>query len=274
MKKHFILLIVISVLMSLPFPAFANADTGTFRLHIHYGQWSTGWLGGGIEEELNRSLETAVRQAVLEQIGIDVSSSLISRFIPDIVPESGGSNYGIECRWYPDGGRSGFNLGLAFEKTSMRLYFPLIESRMDVGEYAQIQAQASGEYTMSPFSLHVSVGWDIPVSRYIRPFIRGGVGAASARALENGMVSYDYTGGIQIMDILIAEISGKDSMNFVEFNELMEQAGEEFLLPGFVPFLQAELGILISPAPGMGITASAGFWDGFLWRMGISLGLF
>jgi hypothetical protein len=274
MRTFCILIIAAAMLMSLPLPASANADSGTIRLHIHYGQWSTGWLGGRIEEELNRSLETAVRQAVLDQAGINVSTGLVARFVPDVVPESGGSNYGIECRWYPDGGRSGFNLGLALEKTSMRLFFPLIESRIDVGEYALIQAEANGEYTMNPLSLHVSLGWDIPVSRYVRPFIRAGFGAASVKALENGMVRYDYTGGIEIMNVPIAEINGEDSMNLVEFNELMKQAGEEFLLPGFVPFAQAELGILISPAPGIGFTASAGFWDGFLWRMGLSLVLF
>jgi hypothetical protein len=58
-----------------------------------------------------------------------------------------------------------------------------------------------------------------------------------------------------------------------ELKDEMEAEGEEFFLPGFVPFVQLNLGLKAVLTPNVHLLVDAGIWNGFLIRGGVSIRL-
>jgi hypothetical protein len=53
----------------------------------------------------------------------------------------------------------------------------------------------------------------------------------------------------------------------------MEAEGDEFFLPGLVPFVQLNLGLKAILTPNFHLLVDAGVWNGFLIRSGLSIRL-
>ena len=50
----------------------------------------------------------------------------------------------------------------------------------------------------------------------------------------------------------------------------MEADGEDFFLPGFIPFIQINLGLKAEITDNLHLLVDAGIWNGFLLRGGIA----
>ncbi|MCX7974419.1 MAG: hypothetical protein N3B16_07955, partial [Candidatus Aminicenantes bacterium] len=192
--------------------------------------------------------------------------------------DSSGNNYGFELRRYPGGENGSFSLGLAVEKTTMKVGLPELSANLELEETvrhkrANFTGGASGEFMIKPLSFHLSFRWDMFPSSPVHPFITFGVGASGASALEQSTLTYSYEGKLKIEGQPEEGYSGGDTKTLKQLKDEREAEGEDFPLPGFFPFLQLDLGLKAKLARNFHLLVSLGVWDGFLVRGGLSLRL-
>jgi len=272
--------IVLSVfLLFLIFPSQNLLAQGHFEFGFHYSQWSIDILRGTIEEGISDALESDLIDEFLEELRKDHPSLIDTDYDQSVSFDSGGDNYGFEIRWYPGGHNGSFSLGLSIEKTTMRVSLPEVSASMtleeeDTGKSASFQgAVTNAQFEISPLSFHLSFRWDINPSWKVRPYITFGFGAASGTALEEGTLTATWSGDLNIDGEAPESYSGSESKTFKELKDEMEEEGDDFFLPGFVPFVQLNFGLKAALSENFHILIDAGIWDGFLLRGGIAIRL-
>jgi hypothetical protein len=274
--------IVLSVfLFSLIFTGQNLQAQGHFEFGFHYSQWSIDILRGWIEESLSEELEDELRDEILEELQEDYPGLRDTGYSQSVSFDSGGDNYGFEIRWYPGGHNGSFSLGLSIEKTTMRVSFPEVSAGMtleleeqNITKSASFQGDVRNtQFEMSPLSFHLSFRWDIKPTWKVRPYITFGLGAASGTALEEGKLTAVWSGELDIEGEAAEQYSGTESKTLKELKDEAEAEGEEFFLPGFVPFVQLNLGIKGAVSENFHVLIDAGVWNGFLIRGGIAIRL-
>jgi len=251
---------------------------GHFEFGFHYSKWSIDILRGMIEEGISDALETDLKDRFLEDLREDHPGLQEVSYSQEVSFDSGGDNYGFEIRWYPGGENGSFSLGFSVEKTSMRVTLPEVSASLeltdlDTGKSASFSAAADGELLIKPLSFHLSFRWDIIPSSFINPYITLGFGMAGGSALEEGTVTYSYVGDLSITGETPEKYEGGDTKSIKELKDDLEEEGEGFVLPGFVPFIQLNLGLKGKINDNLHILVDAGVWNGFLIRGGIALRL-
>lgn len=261
--------------MALP----ARSQTkGHWEFGFHYSRWSINLLRSAIEEDLSDALETDLKDQVLEDIQADYPYLMEKSYSQEVHFDSGGDNLGFEIRYYPSGENGSFSVGLSVEKTTMRVSLPEVSAQMTLIDASTLQeAQFSGsseaEFLFKPWSFHLSFRWDIFPSSIVHPYITLGLGAATGSALENAEVSYAYVGELSVPGEGTETYSNSERKSIQELKDEMEAEGEEFFLPGFMPFFQLNLGLKAVVTPNVHLLVDAGIWNGFLVRGGISVRL-
>jgi len=267
------------------FPAFLlffmffNPDLaaqGRFEFGFHYSNWSIDILRGFIEEGLGDALETNLKDNFLDEIQKDNPGLIEDSYDQSVSFDSSGSNYGFEVRWYPGGNDGSFSLGLSVEKTSMTVTIPelsaaLVLTDQTTSESADFQANAGGKFVINPLSFHLSFRWDIIPSSPVHPYFTFGVGAATGTALKEAEFSYNYTGDLSRPGEATEHYEDQVTKTVQELKEEIEEEGEEFFLPGFIPFIQLNLGIKAMISENIHLLVDAGIWNGFLLRGGIAV---
>lgn len=248
---------------------------GQFEFGFHYSQWSIDILRSIIEDALSDSLETELKDKILEDIQNDYPELIEKRYVQNVSFDSGGNNFGFEIRWYPAGKSGSFSLGLSVEKTTMRVSLPDVSADLSVentftGEVSNFKGGANAEFLMKPLSFHLSFRWDIMPSSRIRPYVTFGLGAATGTALEEGQLTYAYSGDLEIEGEQPEHYESSENKTIKQLKDEMEEEGEEFVLPGFLPFFQLNLGLKGAITENLYLLVDAGIWDGFILRGGIA----
>lgn len=251
---------------------------GHWEFGFHYSRWSINLLRSAIEEGLSEALETDLKDQILEDIQADYPFLMEKTYSQEVGFDSGGDNYGFEARYYPGGAKGSFSIGLSVEKTTMRVSLPEVSARMSLTDGvtpqdAQFSATSQGEFLFKPWSFHLSFRWDLFPSSTVHPYINLGLGAATASALESAEVSYSYVGELVVPGEGSEEYSDSVKKSVKEIKDEMEAEGDEFFIPGVVPFVQLNLGLKAALTPNFHLLVDAGVWNGFLIRGGLSIRL-
>ncbi|MFQ6038169.1 MAG: hypothetical protein ACE5LV_06080, partial [Candidatus Aminicenantales bacterium] len=91
------------------------------EIEVHYGMWTLDVLKSLFEQRVIDELSGEIRDEIIGEVRDSHPGILESGFVQTLALDSGGSTYGVELRFYPRGRESGFSLGLALEKTTMRV---------------------------------------------------------------------------------------------------------------------------------------------------------
>lgn len=229
-----------------------------------------------IEEGLGDALETGLKDSILEDIQSDYPNLEEADYSQEVTFDSSGDNYGFEVRWYPGGENGSFSLGLSIEKTTMKVGLPEITASLELrdaitDETGSFSSTSSGEFLIKPLSFHLSLRWDIIPSAVVHPYITLGLGAATGTALEGARVLYSYSGDLVLPGQVPEHYEDSLNKSLKELKEDMEEEGEDFFLPGFVPFVQLNLGIKARVTDKIHLLVDAGIWNGFLLRGGVAV---
>jgi len=206
-----------------------------------------------ISEEIQEEL---IKQA--RDIRID-SYPMPTNFDQTFAFDSGGPNYGLEIRFYPQGREGAFSLGFSLDKTKIRLTVKGdVRQDFNDGSYAEVK-DALGEVTLNPLFTLLNFRWDFKPSWRVTPYFVFGVGVAAL----NGKVRYDYIGSYrwQVFEQQIGESETKT------IQEAEEESDAN--IPNIVPLLQMNLGIRAEVIPHLHLRAEVGIWDGFALRAGV-----
>lgn len=224
---------------------------GRWQIGPHYGIWSLSPVESMIENYLGDMLDREL--AGLVGPGEDYSQ------IIDL--SSRGSNLGLDVRFYPAGENGSFSIGLAVEKSELRVIMDaLIGYELADGGY--VDASANAALLLAPTSYLLSLRWDIRASSRLHPYIGFGVGIGTL----NGLLTYEGT--------TILYDAPTDTTTIVTYTgeldiaDLLKAAGYQGIP---LPILQLNLGLSYKITNNIYLLLDAGIWNGFLVRGGICL---
>lgn len=260
------------------FLALPVRSQGRWEFGFHYSRWSVNLLRGIIEDGIGEAMETELRDEILAEIQSDYPRLVDTDYSQSVDFDSSGDNFGFEARWYPGGHKGSFSLGLSVEKTSIKVSLPSITTAMGLrdqvtSQTGDFQAAAGGEFSLRPLSFHLSFRWDIVPSSIVHPYITLGFGAATGTALEEAVVTYEYSGDLSVPGYPPKQYGESVSKSLKQLKDELEEEGEDFFLPGFIPFIQLNLGLKAVLSPNIHLLVDAGVWNGFLLRGGIAFRL-
>jgi hypothetical protein len=271
-RQGIMLLTVIGVIAALALPGRAQ---GHWEFGFHYSRWSIDLIRGVIKDGIGEAIETELRDEILAEIQNDYPTLTDIDYSQSLEFDSSGDNFGFEARWYPGGLGGSFSLGLSVEKTSMKVALPSIAAAMGLrdrvtSQTGDFQAAAGGEFLLKPLSFHLSLRWDILPSSSVHPYITFGFGAATGTALEDASVTYYYSGDLAVPGYPMEHYEDSFRKSIKELRDELEEEGEDFFLPAFIPFIQLNLGLKAALSPNIHLLVDAGIWNGFLLRGGIA----
>ncbi len=251
---------------------------GHFEFGVHYSKWSINLLRSFIEEGLSNALETDLKEEFLSRIQADYPNLEEVSYSQKVSFNSTGHNYGFEIRWYPGGTNGSFSLGLSVEKTSMEIAVPEVSATLNLrdqitAEQGIFGAATHAKFLIKPLSFHLSFRWDIVPSSVVHPYITFGLGAATGAELEKAQVSYSYTGDLILPGRAPEHYEDAVDKTLRQLKEELEEEGEEFFLPGFIPFIQLNLGLKAKLSSNFHLLIDAGIWNGFLIRGSLAIRL-
>ncbi len=254
------------------------AAQGHFEFGVHYSKWSINLLRSFIEEGLSSALETDLKEEFLSSIQADYPYLEETAYSQKVSFDSSGNNFGFEIRWYPGGTNGSFSVGLSVEKTSMEIAVPEISALLSLrdqitGEEGSFGATTHAKFLIKPLSFHLSFRWDIVPSSVVHPYITFGLGAATGTELEKAQVSYSYRGDLILPGHAPDRYEDSVEKTIQQLKEELEEEGEEFFLPGFIPFVQLNLGLKAKLTSYVHLLVDAGIWNGFLIRGGLAIRL-
>lgn len=238
---------------------FRSVEFGRFEIGVHFSTWTVDIIKSSFEGKLSDELGEEISSLVdkeLHNLGYPVNQV---NYAPDFLFDSGGYNYGLEVRYYPQGRQGSFSLGFSIEKARMRLKVDgSMRTNFNNGTYATVDAL--GEIVLNPIFTVLSFRWDFIPAWRITPFFVMGLGIGAL----NGEFNYEYLGTYKTLGI-DEHISDSDVKTL---KELEEESSENF--PNIFPLLQMNLGIRAIIMPNLNLKVEAGFWDGFILRAGVS----
>lgn len=265
-------IVILGAILALAFPARSQ---GHWEFGFHYSRWSVSLLRGVIEDGIGEAMETGLRDEIIAQIQDDYPNLEDTDYSQSVEFDSSGDNYGFEIRFYPGGQRGSFSLGLSVEKTSIKVALPKIAAALGLRDRITAQAgdfdaAASGEFLLKPLSFHFSFRWDIVPSSVVHPYLTLGFGAATGTALEEAVATYEYAGDLSVPGYPPKHYEESYRKTLRQLKDELEEEGEDFFLPGFIPFVQLNLGLKAMITPNIHLLVDAGIWNGFLLRGGIA----
>ncbi len=249
---------------------------GKWEFGFHYSRWSLNIIKPCVEESLNDTVASDLKDKFLEDIRADYPSLVERGYDQRTVFDSSGDNYGAEVRYYPGGRNGSFSVGFSMERSTMKVGIPEATSTLDLEDpqthtNGTFTGNASGEFLLKPLSFHLSLRWDIFPSAGLHPYVTVGVGASTAKAIDTATYSYAYTGTLSVPGGPSRSYASSESKTLRELIDEQEAKGEDFVLPvNFVPFVQLNVGLKGRLTENIHLLVDAGVWDGFLLRAGLA----
>jgi len=229
------------------------------EVEIHYGQWTLDPIKGLFEEDLKKDLGKEIRQEVTNQLRESHPSLQQADYTQTLVFDSGGSNFGLEVRYYPRGREGGFSFGFSIEKTTIRLSVEGdVKQEFTDGTHAQVDAYGSLE--ISPWTTNISLRWDLRPEWRVTPYAVLGFGLGTLI----GEMSYEYSGRYRW--------GGADETVEEAETKTLKEAEEDvdFNIPNIFFLLQTHLGVRVKIIEHLHFRLEAGLWDGLLFRGGLA----
>jgi hypothetical protein len=240
---------------------FDEGIAGKIEIAVYYGRWSLNLFKGLFEDDLIGKISDEIQEEIISQVrGIRGGAYPIpTNFDQTFAFDSGGPNYGLEIRLYPQGRDGGFSLGFSFDKTKIRLTVQG-DVRQDFSDGSSAEVKdALGEITLNPLFTNLNFRWDFRPDWRVTPYFVFGVGVAAL----SGEVRYDYIGPYR-WQVFEQEVGESETKPIKEAEE-----ESDINLPNILPLLQINLGIRAEVIPHLHLRVEAGVWDGFALRAGV-----
>jgi len=242
-----------------PIPVLEERRGGHFEVEVHFSGWSIDPAKSLFESSLTKKVTNEVRDHLTDKLrGIYGSSLAPSSYTSKLSLDSQGSNYGLEIRYYPLGYRGSFSIGLAIEKTHIKV--PVqgdVTQKYADGSEAAVKAEAYVK--TSPWTTHLNFRWDFLPTWRVSPYFVFGLGVGPLA----GEAKYEYTGTYK-RGSNQDPVEGGETKTFDDLREEGDIELDLFLL------LHAALGIKGEIISGLMAKAEVGFWDGLLFRAGLA----
>ena len=238
---------------------FRSVEFGRFEIGVHFSTWTLDIIKGSFEGRISDELGDEISNEVAKELRRLEYPIYLVNYAPDFLFDSGGHNYGLEMRYYPQGRQGSFSLGFSIEKATMRLKVDgSMRTNFNDGTYATVDAL--GEIVLNPIFSILSFRWDFIPSWRITPFFVMGLGVAAMK----GEFNFEYSGTYKSLDpdVIISDSQAK------VLKEWEEESSVNF--PNILPLLQLNLGVRAIIMPNLNFKVEAGFWDGFILRAGVS----
>ncbi len=253
MKKVILVFLIIPI--TIFFGQFALAK-GEWQISPHYGIWSLRPIEPMIEDFMGDTFETAFQELIEEYSHIIDPSGEYSQSVDF---DSSGKNLALEFRFYPGGEDGSFSIGLAVEKSELRIALDC-SARYELADGSYVQGSGNGVLLWQPTSYHLSFRWDLMPSWRLHPYISFGAGIGTL----NGLLTYEAT--IEAYDdptatTIIQTVSEEINLEFLQYTE-----------PKITPLVvQLNLGFNLEITKNLYLLLDAGIWNGFLVRGGVCL---
>jgi hypothetical protein len=249
---------------------------GHFEFGLHFSGWSLNIIKNLVDDAFNNVAEEFVNSTE-EEIQVENPDYFVEDWNSDVDFTSGGSNWGMEMRWYPRGHDGSFSLGLSMERTTMNLTLDRalvnVSLRTYVGELGGMaDINASGGLVIKPTAFMLSMRWNImPLGRF-SPYFQLGVGFASINALKKAELSYDFNYTFIVPGEEDEAGSESEKKTLEEINNEREE-GEESLFDQvpFLPFFNMVIGVRARIIQNVHLLFEGGIFNGFIYRAGLSI---
>ena len=151
----------------------------------------------------------------------------------------------------------------------MTVSIPTVSAQLELSDGSTFEGNANAEFVLNPLAFLLSVRWDIVPHSPFHPYITFGLGGATGTALENGEFSYEWSGELFILG-QTEVYEDSDTKSLKEWRDELEEEEEDFFIPGFIPFIQLNVGLKGEVTDNIHLLVDAGIWNGFLLRGGIA----
>ncbi len=250
MRKILVCIVILGMTPALAWPR------GHWEVEAHVGTWSLNILRGPIEDALGDALQEVVQ----DQLRSDFPGKGLGTYTQSIRFDSSGHNFGFGIRFYPGGMDGVFSMGVSLERTEMRLRVDGTVHQ-DFQDGSVLDAEATGEIVMRPWTVHFSMRWDIPVHPQIRPYLTLGFGYSGL----TGTVTAQGAGTMRdaALPIPIPLI--------YRFSETEDLQNIRDLPLRWIPFVELNLGIQLRLEERLALRLDAGIWNGLRIRGGLAV---
>ena len=241
-------------------PSVREGSGGFWEVEIHYGSWGLDPVKSLFEKTLTKKIGGQIRDEVTDKLNANRDILVKSSYEQMLMIDTGGSNYGAEFRFYPRGRDGSFSLGLAFEKTLIRLDLEgSVRQNYSNGSTARVDSTAFVE--TRPFTVNVNLRWDFFPSWRATPYFVFGLGFGAFK----GDFGFSYAGVFEWSG-LAESVSDRQVKSIQDF---IEEDNPNVHLT-FFPLLQTSLGVKAEVYRGITLRAEAGIWNGLIARFGLA----
>ncbi|MDP2913895.1 MAG: hypothetical protein Q8O91_00405 [Candidatus Aminicenantes bacterium] len=232
---------------------------GHWEISAHYSTWGVNLIKAMFEGALTDKLGEEIRSELIKKSGTVQAGLVPWEFTQNLAFDSGGSNYGLELRYFSAGRAGTFSLGLAFEKTDLKLTLNgTAVQTFTNGAVSSTDVRSS--LISSPFSTHINFRWEVGQNARLTPYFVVGFGFAPLK----GTFSYNYTGTFQKGDFS-QTIGNSQKKDFAALSQDID-----FKIPDILVILQLHFGIKAQIYQGLSLLGEVGIWDGFVLRGGLA----
>jgi hypothetical protein len=233
--------------------------SGKFEIGFHSSLWTLDFIKSLFESAISNELGGEIKNEMYKEIKETHPDLNQSDYEKDLLFDSGGHNFGLELRYYPNGKDGAFSLGLSFDKARMRFSVegPVRLNYLN-GTYATVDSFT--EVILNPLFTSLNFRWDMVPHWRVTPFVILGFGIAAMK----GEYYYEYAG--------IYKWAGVDETIEDSKQQTIKEAEEnwDLSIPNILPLLQVNIGVRARIIPNLYVKAETGFWNGFILRAGIS----
>ncbi len=237
-----------------------SAAGGHWEVSGHYSHWTINPLLSAFKGTISDKLGSEIQNEIDKKLRQSHAGLVGAQFSPNLTIDSGGSNYGLEVRYFATGWAGTFSFGAALESTTLSLSLSgTPEQIFTNGTVAN--ADVSAEIKTVPlFTTNFSFRWEIGHGR-VRPFFTLGLGFGKL----DGSFSYFYTGTYRYSSLQEDIPAASVTKDFATLSQDID-----FTIPKMFVILQLHLGLKIDVVKGFSVLAEAGLWDGLLLRGGLA----
>jgi hypothetical protein len=241
--------------------AAASAEPGGhWEVSGHFSHWTINPILSAFEGTLNGKLGNEIQNEIDKKLRLSHAGLAGAKFTPNLKIDSGGSNYGLELRYFVSGWAGTFSFGASLESTTMTLSLTgTPEQIFTNGTVADANVTAEVK-TVPVFTTNFSFRWEIGRGR-VRPYFTLGLGFGKL----DGTFSYSYSGTYHYSSLQEPIPAASVSKDFATLSKDID-----FTIPKMFVVLQLHFGLKIDLVKGFSLLGEAGLWDGLLLRGGLA----
>jgi hypothetical protein len=240
--------------------AAAVAAGGHWEISGHLSHWTISPLLSMFQGTISDKLGNEIQNEIDKKLRQSHAGLVGAKFTPNLTIGSGGSNYGLEVRYFASGWAGTFSFGASLESTTLSLSLTgKPEQIFTNGTVANADVKAEVK-TVPVFTTNFSFRWEIGHGR-VRPYFTLGLGFGKL----DGSFSYSYTGIYRYSSVQEDIPSASVTKDFATLSKDID-----FTIPKMFVILQLHLGLKIDLVKGFSLLGEAGLWDGLLLRGGLA----